>query len=522
MSKQLAKNTVIFSSMTLLSRVLGFVRDMVIAYIFGVSGAADAFWVAFKIPNFMRRLFAEGAFSQAFVPVLSEYKETQDHEQVRQFISRMMGTLGSALLLLTILVELGTPVVIAVFAPGYLHNPAQFALASHMLHLTFPYLLFISLTAFAGAVLNTYGRFAVPAFTPVLLNLSLIAAAFGLSSHFHQPVVALAWGVFVAGVVQLIFQIPFLRYRGLLVLPRMRWRDPGVRRVLKLMLPAIFGVSVVQVNLLLDTVFASFLPAGSISWLYYSDRLTSFPLGVFGVAIATVILPTLAKAFSKNSHEDYNASINWAIRSVLLIALPAGIAIFILSAPLLSTLFQHGKFSAEDVMMAQRSLLMFALGVPGFMLIKVLASGFYARQNIKTPVRYAVVAMICNSVLNLILIFPMAHAGLALATTASSTLNAGLLFFGLLKREIYVPSPGWRRYILQMLVANVVMGALVWFFKPPTQEWLSAGLSWRIQHLIPLIGLGAASYFAVLWLMGMRPRDFIHTTKHPARESNTL
>lgn len=515
MSKHLAKNTLVFSLMTFISRILGFVRDMVIAYLFGVTGAADAFWVAFKIPNFMRRLFAEGSFSQAFIPVLAEYKETHDHKIVLDFISHMMASLALVLMALTVLVELATPLMTIVFAPGYLHDPLRFNLASQMLHLTFPYLFFISLTAFFGSILNTYGRFGIPAFTPALLNICMIMAALWLTPYCKEPIMALSWGVFISGVVQCLFQLPFLWARGLLPWPRLKWRDAGVVRVLKLMGPAIFGVSVGQINLLIDTVFASFLPVGSISWLYYSDRLTSFPLGVFGVAISTVVLPTLAKAFSRKSDGDYSATVDWSIRTVLLISIPATVAFLVLNIPMLSTLFQHGVFKTHDVIMTAKSLSMFALGIPGFMLIKVLASGFYARQNVKTPVKIGIIAMVTNTFISLILIFPMAHAGLALSTSISSTLNAALLFYFLIRDRLYVPGPGWGRYWLQMGVANVIMGGLLWMLSDNAQTWLAADGAWRAWHLSGLFCLAVASYFAVLWLMGLRLRHFLSYQQAP-------
>ncbi len=507
-SKSLIRSSSTVSSMTMISRMMGFVRDMVIAQIFGAAAATDAFYVAFRIPNFLRQLFAEGAFSQAFVPVLSEYVEQKSLEDVRGFISRMSGTLGLVLMIVSILAFIATPLLVLVFAPGYLHDPYRYHLANDMLRVTFPYLFFISLTAFAGAVQNTHGRFVVPAFTPVLLNLSMIAAAFLLTPYFEIPIEGLAYGVLIAGIVQFLFQLPFLWRMRLLALPKVAWQDPGVRRVLRLMLPALFGVSVGQLSLLIDTIFASFLQAGSISWLYYSDRLTNLPLGIFGVAISTVILPHLSKKVTHQAEEDYSKTIDWALRTILVIAIPSVIGFLCLGGPMIVTLFQHGKFGIHDTYMTYRSLFAFALGIPTFMMIKVLASGFYARQNIRTPVKIGVIAMISNMVLNAILIWPLAHAGLALSTSLSSMLNAGLLFFTLRKRGLFLPQSGWLGYLLKLLCANLVMGATIFYLAGPLSQWFVWNGSQRLLHLFPLIMLALVLYFGLLRVMGLKLRHF--------------
>lgn len=376
MSKSLFKSSAVVGSMTMLSRVFGFIRDMVTAHIFGAGVAFDAFSVAFRIPNFMRRLFAEGSFSQAFVPVLSEYQKQKTHEEVKQFINAMAGTLGFVLLSITILGVVFAPLIVHLFAPGFDKSGPRFELAVTMLRITFPYLMLISLTAFSGAILNTYSRFWVAAFTPVFLNIVMISAAIWLSPRMAVPIVGLAWGVFIAGVVQLVFQWPFLKNMRLHPRPKIDFKDNGVRKVLKLMVPALFGVSVSQLNLLLDTLFASFLMVGSVSWLYYSDRLMEFPLGVFGVTISTVILPSLSRHSATQSHEDFSHTIDWALRCVLLVGIPSAIAFAVMSGPLISTLFQHGHFDGRAVMMTRKSLTMFAIGIAPFMLIKILAAGF--------------------------------------------------------------------------------------------------------------------------------------------------
>ena len=445
----LLRSSAVVGTMTMLSRALGLLRDIVIAGLVGASANADAFFVAFKVPNFLRRLFAEGAFAQAFIPVLAEYRQEGTAAAVKGLIDRVAGVLGGTLLTLTALVTVGAPVVAAVFAPGFLADPHKYALTADLLRVTFPYLFLISMTGFCGAVLNGHGRFAVPAFTPVLLNLSLIAAALFAAPLFDEPVFALAWGVMLAGVVQLLFQLPFL-YRLELV-PRPRWdtRDSGVRQVAKLMVPALFGVSVSQINLLLDTVLASFLPTGSVSWLYYSDRLTDLPLGVFGVAVATVILPRLSDLQAGAVGERFAETLDWALRAVLLIGLPASVALMILAEPIMLSLFQYGAMEAEDARMASLSLQAYCIGLLAFMLVKVLAPGYYARRDMATPVKVGIVAMVANIVMNLIFVWPLhsiwgvGHVGLALATSLAACLNAGLLLRGLRRDDVLTFQPGW-------------------------------------------------------------------------------
>ena len=499
--------------MTFISRIMGLVRDMVIAHVFGASAAMDAFWVAFRIPNFMRRLFAEGSFSQAFVPVLAKYKECHTHEETQDFVAGMMGTLGTILLLVTIAVELATPLVVMLFAPGYLRDPYRFHQASEMLRITFPYLFLISMTAFAGSLLNTYNKFAVPAFTPVLLNFAMIGTALLLAPHLPQPVHALAWGVFLAGVLQLSFQIPFLKQLKLMVRPRIQWRHPGVIRVLKLMVPALFGVSVAQISVLVDTLFASFLPIGSVSWLYYSDRLTSFPLGIFGVAIATVVLPHLSQHKAKEDLAEFSHIIDWGLRMVLLIGMPAGLGLLILSGPLLSSFYLSGAFSTFDVIMANKSMMMFAIGVPAFMVVKILAAGFYANQDIKTPVKCAAIAMGCNVVINMALIIPLRHAGLALSTSLSSTLNAVLLAVFLYRRGIWHCDPHWKRYALQLLIANAAMVVFLFWLSPSLATWMQWHRGFRVEMLLSLVFGSIILYLIVLRLTGLNFRHFLSARK---------
>ncbi len=492
--------------MTSVSRVLGFIRDLVIAQSFGAGAAADAFFVAFRIPNFLRRMFAEGAFSQAFVPVLAEYRTQRPREDTRALLDRIAGTLSLVLALITVLGILAAPILIALFAPGFIASPHQFALSIGLLRITFPYILFISLVAFAAGILQTYGRFAVPAFTPSLLNLCMIAASLWLAPYCEQPIDALAWGVFAGGAAQLLFQLPFLARLGLLPLPKIDWRDPGVRRVLRLMGPALLGVSVVQVNLLVNTLVASFLPAGSVSWIYYSDRLLEFPLGVFGVALSTVILPGLSQQHAAGAAEDFSRMLDWGLRWVFLIALPASLALILLAGPVLCTLFQYGEFSAHDVEMTRRSLMTYSFGLLAFVLVKVLAPGFYARQDIRTPVRVAVQAMLANLVLIAVLVGPLAHAGLMLATALAGWVNALLLFIGLRGIGVYRASPGWAVFLLRVVVANLAMTALILFATPALEDWLAWGAGARSWRLGALIGASGLLYVGALWLLGLRGR----------------
>ncbi|MCW9015072.1 MAG: murein biosynthesis integral membrane protein MurJ [Gammaproteobacteria bacterium] len=517
MSRKLLKSTAIVGVMTFMSRILGLARDIIFATLFGASGGTDAFFVAFKIPNFMRRLFAEGAFSQAFVPVFSEYRETRSREALKDLINHVAGSLGGLLLIISIIGSLASPLLVMLFAPGFWDEANRYALTSEMLRITFPYIFFIALTAFAGGILNSYNQFSVPAFTPVLLNLCLIGAAVWASPLFEQPVMALAWGVALAGITQLVFQFPFLLKLGLMPRPKYQRNHEGVSKIIKLMIPAIIGSSVAQINLLFDTIIASFLVAGSVSWLYYSDRLVEFPLGVFGIALATVILPSLSKQHARQSAEQFNQTLDWALKLVLLIALPAALGLLLLAAPLLATLFNYGEFDLRDAQMASMSLMAYALGLPAFVAIKILAPGYYARQDTKTPVKIAIKAMIANMFLNVLFVVPMVvwsidgpHTGLALATSASAYLNAGLLYRGLRQQGIYSPLPGWGKLNLQMLIANLTMTGFLLYFSPSLEIWNQWQLMERIPYLLGFVVISIALFSLSLFISGFRPRHLRH------------
>lgn len=514
---RLLKSTAVVSAMTLISRLFGYLRDMVLAISFGATGSTDAFFVAFRIPNFLRRLFAEGAFSQAFVPVFAEYKEQRGREALKDLLDHTAGALTLILFIVTAIGMLAAPLLILVFAPGFAgEDNGRQVLAADMLRITFPYLLFISLTAMAGGILNSVGRFAVPAFTPVFLNLSLIAAALWGAPYFEEPVKALAWGVFVAGAAQLLFQFPFLARQGLLPRPRFKKAHEGVKKITRLMLPAIFGSSVVQINLLVDTLIASFLVAGSISWLYFSDRFVELPLALFGIAIATVILPRLSREHAAKTPEAFNNTLDWALKLTLVVAVPAMLGLIFLAGPILASLIQYREFTAFDTTMAAMSLMAYAAGLPAFMLIKILAPGYYSRQDTRTPVKIGIIAMLANMGLNVAIVVPWVmldlpgpHAGLALATGLSALLNAGLLFRGLRRDGHYRPRPGWRAFLIQVAVAALVMSLALWFATPALEAWGQWPAMERVTRLLGLIALGSAAYGATLLALGVRPRQFL-------------
>lgn len=460
----LMASTGVVSAMTVLSRITGLARDIGFSHWFGATAVMDAFFVAFKIPNLLRRFFAEGAFSQAFVPVLSEYRGTRSVDETRLLVDKVAGTLSVVLLGVTLVGVIAAPLLILAFAPGFVGDDARHVLATDMLRLTLPYLLFISLTALAGAVLNTYRRFAAPAFTPVLLNIVLIVFAAFVAPQMQRPGIGLAVGVFVAGVVQLAFQVPFLLRLGLLPRPRLAFGDAGVGRIVRLMTPVLFGASVMQINLMIDTLIASFLAAGSISWLYYSDRLMEFPLGVVGIALATVILPSLSEQHAKRSPEAFAATLDWALRWVLVVAVPAAIGLLLMAGPVLATIFHGGEFGTRDVEMSAASLVAYAPGLVGFVLIKVLAPAYFARQDTRTPVRIGMRAVVLNVVLNVVLVnllirtgWAPPHAGLALATSVAGLFNAAMLLGGLVSSGVYRSQTRWPALLARVALACGVM-----------------------------------------------------------------
>ena len=496
------------SSMTLVSRILGFVRDAVIARAFGAGLYTDAFFVAFRLPNLLRRLFAEGAFAQAFVPILGEYRNTRTPDETRSLVDHVTTWLGLALIVVSAVGMIAAPLIVYLTAPGFVASPDKFAVTVQLLRITFPYIFFISLTSLAGGILNTWSRFSVPAFTPTLLNVSFIVFALWLAPYFDPPVLALAWAVFAGGLLQLGFQLPFLARIGML--PRLRFdpKDPGVWRILKLMGPAVFGVSIGQISLLINTIFASFLVTGSVSWLYYADRLMEFPTGLLGVALGTILLPSLTRSFADKTSDEYSKLLDWGLRLTFLLALPCALALALLAVPLISTLFHHGAFGMEDVMMTRNALVAYSAGLLGLILVKVLAPGFYARQNIRTPVKIALITLVATQLMNLIFIWQLRHAGLALAISLGACLNAGLLYYQLRRHEIFRPQPGWMVFLAKIALALTIMSAVLWWTMGENDTWLTAAVWWRIGRLSMLVALAVATYFGSLWLLGFRLHDF--------------
>ena len=500
------------SGMTLLSRILGFVRDFVIARAFGAGLATDAFFVAFKLPNLLRRMFAEGAFSQAFVPILGEYRNKRCIDDTRILIDHVASLLSITLFAVTALGILAAPFLVWISAPGFAADADKFKLTVTLTRITFPYILFMSLVALSGGILNTWSRFALPAFTPVLLNLAFIGMALFAAPYFDPPVLALAWAVFIGGLLQLAIQMPALKSIAMLPRPSLDWRaawaDAGVRRVLSLMAPALIGVSVSQVSLLINTIFASFLKTGSVSWLYYADRLMEFPSGLLGAALGTILLPSLSRYHANANHDEYSRLLDWGLRLTLLLAAPAALGLAILAVPLIATLFHHGAFSAEDVFRTREALVAYSVGLTGLILVKVLAPGFYAQQNIRTPVRIALISLAATQAMNLVFVGWIGHAGLALSIGLAASLNAAMLYRGLRQLAIYTPQPGWILFTLKLCLALVTMGTALWFGMGAEANWLQASLLRRTIHLAWLAPLGATTYFATLWTLGFRLSDF--------------
>lgn len=514
MASRLFRSTMIVSSMTMLSRIMGLIRDMVVMSVFGAGGLMDAFLVAFKIPNFLRRLFAEGAFSQAFVPVLSEYKEKYSLAEVQILVSRVSGALMLILLTLTVIVITFAPWVIGIFAPGFGKDAVKFSTATDLLRLTFPYLMLISMTAFAGSILQSYQRFAAPAFAPVLLNACMIVGALVFAPMMDTPIMALGYAVAISGLLQLLIQLPQLYQQKLLVAPKVDFKHEGVKKILALMLPAIFGVSVTQVNLLLNTIFASMMQTGSVSWLYAAERMSELPLGLIGVAIGTVILPSLSASRAKNDDIEFRKTLDWAARLIVVIGLPATTALFVISDVLMQTLFMRGEFTLHDALMSGMALKSLSGGILCFMLIKIFAPAFFARQDTKTPVKIGIASVFANMVFSVCFIGLFywlnisLHAGLALATTGASMVNAGLLYYFLQKREIYRFEAHWKKLLAQFIFANIIMIAVLWYsigyFPSNAGQWE------RVIALTIICILGVFAYLIALFATGFRPRQLKH------------
>lgn len=517
MSSKLIKSMSVVGSMTLVSRITGLIRDVIFANVLGDKAAADVFFVAFRIPNFFRRIFGEGAFAAAFVPVFTDYRMNKSESDTNSFLQILIGRFGLILLGVTFLGVVFAPGFVALLAYGFVDQPEKYSLAVDATRITFPYIFFISFVAMAGGMLNTCGRFASPAATPVLLNICLIGAAIILVPIASSSPIALSIGVLIAGVIQLLFQLPFLRKEKLTIRPRVI-KQPGdeigivgVKRVFHLTIPAIFGVSVAQINTIVNTVLASFLVTGSISWLYYSDRLMEFPVGVFGIALSTAILPDLSRKFSQKSTEEFSKTIDWAMRWVCLVCLPATVGLIILAKPMVATIYFHGDFTVNGVNMTAASLVAYSLGLMAIVMIKVLAPGFYARENTKTPVRVAVIAMALNIVISLALVLPLKHVGLATATSISAIFNAGMLYFLLRKEGVLDPGSGWIIYLFKLVLASALMAGVLWWLMAPAEMWLEYSIWNRVVKLSWLIILGVAVYFLALYVSGVKLRSFLLT-----------
>ncbi|MEP7185378.1 MAG: murein biosynthesis integral membrane protein MurJ [Rhodanobacter sp.] len=529
-SPSMLRGLLSFSSMTMISRVLGLVRDVSMSHVFGASAATDAFVIAFRIPNFMRRLFAEGSFSTAFVPVFTEVKETGTHADLKQLMSRVSGTLGGILLVVTALGLIFAPQVAGTFAPGALDQPHKFDLTTDLVRLTFPFILFVSLTALAGGALNSFHRFALPALAPVILNVCMIVAALWVAPHLHTPIMALGWAVLLAGLLQLVFLLPALRGIDLLSLPRWGWSHPQVRQIMRLMVPTLFGSSVAQLNLLLDTVVISLLLTGSQTWLWQSTRFLELPLGVFGVALGTVILPALSRHHVGTDRAGFSRSLDWGLRLTLLIAVPAMFALLLLAEPLVVTLFQNGRYTAFDAHMTVLSTLALCAGIPAYALVKVLLPAFYARQDTRTPVKAGVAALVANMVFNALFIVllymlwapasvrqgslldgiaqvPGLHVALAIASTLSSYLNFVLLWGWLKRAGVYQREPGWGRHWLRLTLACAAMVVVLGLGREMWPDWSTVPVFARIWHLTVLVLAGGLTYVAALFAAGFRPRD---------------
>ncbi len=513
-----------FFSMTLISRVFGYIRDAVIMIFFGAGGLTDAFLVAFRLPNFLRRLFAEGAFSQAFVPVLAEYQK-QNPAEMQTFINCAAGSLGAVLLVLSALGMIGAPLLILVIAPGFSNDAAQITLSADLLRIMFPYIIFVSLTALIAGILNVYGYFAIPALTPALLNLSLIAATLWLAPIMQQPITALAWGVLIAGSAQLLLQWVTLKRIGLHFKLIWGFYNDGVRRVLRLMLPTVLGASVIQINLLIDTIIASFLAAGSISWLYISERFVGLPIGLFGVAIATVLLTRLSTHFSTDNRSAFCEALSWGSSIGWLLAMPCVVGLTALAEPILISLVQYRAFSADDTAMARLSLIAYATGLPAFILVKILNAGFFSRQNTRLPVRTALSAMAANLIMNLLFVWlwkksgqPGAHAGLALATSLASWLNYALLYHALKKEGYQIILP--QSLLAKAVIACAIMGFVLLGLLSVTPSWNDAMAVQRLSALGGLMLIGFVVYVLTLRLFGIRARQLTAIGKISRESSN--
>ncbi len=508
--KSLLRSLASVSGMTMISRLFGFARDMLMASYFGAGMATDAFNVAYKLPNLLRRVFAEGAFSQAFVPVLSEYKNTRTHQETREFVAAIMGMLGFILAIITVLGIIFSSGVIFLTAGGFMSDPVKYDLTTKLLRITFPYIFFISLASMMGGVLNTWGKFSIPSFTPTILNIVFITFILFFRNSFEPSILTLAWATFFGGLLQLGFQLPYLRKIDMLVMPKFDFKNKAVWRVIRLMGPAIFALSISQISMVINTIYASFLPSGSISWMYYADRLMEFPTGLLGVALGTILLPSLSKHACSGSKQDFSKILDWGIRLCLLLALPATVGLGLLAKELTMTLFMHGEFDMHDAIMTSYALIAYSIGLIGIILVKVLAPGFYANQDIKTPVKIALFVLACTQIMNLAFIGPLKHAGLSLSIGLSACINATALGVLLVKKGYYKPQTKFMPFLFRLVTAVLIMALsieLALHFLP--LDFMHS-MVYRIVSLSIVIIISIISYFGALFILGFRMRDFSH------------
>ena len=507
------KNTAVVSVFTMLSRVFGYIRDaLMFIFISNASGALDAFFVAFRIPNFFRRIFGEGALSTAYIPVLSDYKTKEEKSEVKEFIDSSITTISLILLIVSVIGVLIAPILIYLIAPGFINSDTgQYDLSVSLLKITFPYMLFICLTAIAGSILNTYDNFAYPAVTPVILNLTLIISVLFFVPYFDEPVFALAWGLLIGGVIQLIFQVYPIIKLGLFPKIKFNSKHPGIKKIKEIMLPMIFGSSVTQINMIFDTVIASFLITGSIGWLYMSDRFVELPLALFGISIATVLLPKLSEYYNESDDDSYNKTLNWGFKLAILISFPTMLGLILLSDPILITLLNYKEFSSNDVYMTSIALIAFSLGLPGMIGAKILITNYYSRKDTRYPVNAALKAVICNFILNITFVvilvktnFNGAHIGLALATSISAYVNFFFLLSTAVKTKIFSIDKNTIMILLKSIAATFVMSIFILFFDLSKKTWMNYSLTDRVGNLFLLIISASIIYFAMLYLFNTK------------------
>lgn len=502
------------SFITMLSRILGFIRDTMIARMFGAGVMTDAFFIAFKLPNLLRRIFAEGVFYQVFLPILSEYRCSDSEEETRVFISKVSGTL---IFIVTIVVVIGlliAPWVIAVTAPGFDSSTEKFIMAIKMFRVMCPYILLASLTSLMGIVLNTFNFFSIPLFTPIFLNVSMISfMLFAEHLYSHIPIMGLAWSVIVGGVLQCVYCVLFLKKVNMLVIPKMQFYNPRVCRVYRSMIPAIIAVSSGQISLIINTILASFLSDGSISWMYYADRLMELPIGVFGITLTTILYPYLSRFISNKNYEDYSCLMNWGIKLCFILSLPSAVILGVLSEPLITTLFKYGKFLEFDVLMTQYSVIAYAIGLPGLMLTKILTSAFYTRHDVKTPVHIIVIVLTFTQFVNLMCINSLKHVVFSFSISLGAWLNAGLLYWKLKKKYLFQLQSGWLLFCSQLIIALIIMCAVCLGLLMYISDWTQGHIFYRLIRMIVVLILVSSSYCITLWCVGIRLKDFIFLSR---------